>query len=389
MIAIDGSTGEGGGQILRTALSLSAVTGKPFRIERIRAGRRQPGLRPQHLTAARATAAICGARLEGDRVGSQDLLFEPQHAPRAGRYKFDVREASRGGSAGSASLVFQTLLLPLAAASGTSALVLRGGTHVAWSPPFHYLQEVYLPVLRRMGIVASIELGVWGWYPQGGGEMQATIGRADHGAGQRSAHREANLQPASSPFQLTERGELLRIWGIAATSRLPDHVRQRMRQHALTLLRPAGMRVEIQILDAPSPGPGAGIFLFADYESEDGEIATAGFSGFGRRGKPAEEVAGDAAGALLAHHRSGAPVDPHLADQIILPLALSGRAARFRTSEITGHLVTNAQVVGQFLDLRICLDEPGMVEGMVELEVGKLSDGAGYDRMITRYYGAR
>jgi len=341
-----------------------------MRIERIRAGRRQPGLRPQHLTAARAAATICGARLEGDRIGSPDLFFEPQRPPRAGRYEFDVSDAAKGGSAGSVSLIFQTLLPLLAAAAGPSALVLRGGTHVAWSPPFHYLQEVYLPTVRRMGIVASIELVAWGWYPQGGGEMQATIRGADGAAGHRRACKKASLQPAPSPFQLSERGELRKIFGIAATSGLPEHVRQRMRQHALTLLRPAGVRAEIELLDAPSPGPGAGLFLFAEYKGGDGTSASAGFAGFGRRGKPAEAVANQAAGALLAHHRSGASVDPHLADQIILPLALWGRAARFRTSEITRHMLTNAEVVGQFIDLRVYLDGPGMGEGMVGLEVG-------------------
>jgi RNA 3'-terminal phosphate cyclase (ATP) len=377
MIIIDGSGGEGGGQILRTALSLSALTGKPFRIERIRAGRRQPGLRPQHLTAARAAAAICGARLEGDLLGSRSLLFEPQHTSRAGRYEFDVREASSGGSAGSASLVLQTLLLPLAAAAGSSTLVLRGGTHVAWSPPFHYLQEVYLPCLRRMGIVAGIALDMWGWYPQGGGEMQATIRGAGLVSDPRGTCQETRIpssmpgiQPPPSPFQMSERGELRRIWGISATSRLPDHVRQRMRQHALTLLRPAGVRAEIETIDAPSPGPGAGMFLFAEYESESGEIAPAGFSGFGRRGKPAEAVASEAAQTLLAHHRSGAVVDPHLADQIILPLALSGTTARFRTSEITRHLETNAQVVSHFLDVHFRLGGPGVEDGTVSLEAG-------------------
>ena len=175
MIRIDGSHGEGGGQILRTALSLSAITGQAMRIERIRAGRKNSGLRPQHLTAVRAAAAICEAHLEGDEVGSQTLLFEPRQSPRPGYYEFDVREAAKGGSAGSVTLIFQTLLLPLALAGGKSEIILRGGTHVAWSPPFHYLQYVYLPAVARLGIEARVELRRWGWYPVGGGEIRAVV----------------------------------------------------------------------------------------------------------------------------------------------------------------------------------------------------------------------
>ena len=366
MIRIDGSHGEGGGQILRTALSLSAITGRPICIERIRAGRRQPGLRPQHVTAARATAAICGAELEGDAVGSQTLVFEPQHAPRAGRYVFDVREASKGGSAGSVTLIFQTLLLPLTLAEGVSELVLRGGTHVAWSPPFHYLQSVYLPAIARLGINATIELCKWGWYPQGRGEVKALIGGKEGKEGKERTEGASfecpasNIQPPIpntqypvSTFQLVQRGELKRIWGVSATSKLPEHIRKRMRQRALERLRPAGVRAEIELLDAPSPGPGAGVFLFAEYEGADGETVTAGFSGFGRRGKRAAAVADEATKVFLAYHRSGAPVDRHLADQLILPLALAGCAATFRTSEITRHLLTNVWVVKQFVEVQV------------------------------------
>jgi RNA 3'-terminal phosphate cyclase (ATP) len=394
MIHIDGSHGEGGGQILRTALSLSAITGRSICIERIRAGRRQPGLRPQHVTAARATAAICGAELKGDAVGSQTLVFKPQHAPRAGRYLFDVREAAKGGSAGSVTLIFQTLLLPLAMAEGDSQLVLRGGTHVAWSPPFHYLQSVYLPAIAPLGIETEVELMRWGFYPQGGGEMKVVVrGREqakeeNEGKGGEEGNKgkkesdgiegsegtafessSSNFQPPIpsiqypiSTFQLVQRGELKRIWGVSATSKLPEHIRKRMRQRALERMRPAGVRAEIELLDAPSPGPGAGVFLFAEYEGAGGETVTAGFSGFGRRGKRAEAVADEATKVFLAYHRSGAPVDRHLADQLILPLALAGCAATFRTSEITRHLLTNVWVVGQFLDVDVRVEgETGQV----------------------------
>ncbi|MDH7485800.1 MAG: RNA 3'-terminal phosphate cyclase [Anaerolineae bacterium] len=372
MIHVDGSYGEGGGQILRTSLSLSAITGQPLCIERIRAGRRQPGLRPQHLTAVRAAATICGARLQGDTVGSPTLVFEPQHRPQAGRYEFDVRQAAQGGSAGSVTLIFQTLLLPLALAEGSSELILHGGTHGAWSPPFHYLQHVYLPMVARLGIRASVELRRWGWYPQGNGEIKATVrghGSGDRGYGPGDWRWSPDPSPLT-PMTLVERGALKRLWGLSATSNLPTHVRERMRKRALERLLPAGVRAEIELVDAPSPGPGAGLFLFAEYEGVASELVTAGFSGFGRQGKPAEAVADEAVEAFLAYHQSGAPVDPHLADQLILPLALSGGAAIFRTSEVTRHLLTSVWVVGQFLDVEVRVEGEMGQAGLVRFSAG-------------------
>jgi RNA 3'-terminal phosphate cyclase (ATP) len=174
-LTVDGAHGEGGGQILRTALSLAAITGRAIRIENLRAGRAKPGLAAQHLTAVRAAAAVCGARLDGDRLGSTVLEFAPGGPVAAGAYRFDVAEAREGGSAGASALVLQTLLLPLALAAGASEVVIRGGTHVSRSPPFDYLAEIWLPVIHQIGIDATIELGAWGWYPAGQGEIRARI----------------------------------------------------------------------------------------------------------------------------------------------------------------------------------------------------------------------
>lgn len=344
MLVIDGSHGEGGGQILRTSLTLAALTGQPLRIERIRAGRKQPGLRPQHLTAARAAAAVCEARLEGDALGSVTLTFIPTAPlPRhSGEYTFDVAEAARGGSAGSVGLVLQTVLLPLALAGGDSRLTLRGGTHVAWAPSVSYLERVFLPTLARMGLHAEVELVRWGFYPVGGGEVHIQI-----------AGREGPLDPIT----LTERGKLRRLWGTAAVTNLPSHIPQRMANRVRNVLAEEGLRVEVEPRRLSGAGPGAGVFLFAEYEH-----AVAGFTAYGRKGLPAERVAEAACKELLAHHRTGAPADPHLIDQLVLPMVLAaGRgASRVFTSRVTRHLLTNVWVVRQFMARQLTIEgEPG------------------------------
>jgi RNA 3'-terminal phosphate cyclase (ATP) len=333
MIVINGSYGEGGGQVLRTSLTLSALSGEPLRIENIRAKRRKPGLQAQHLTGVRAIAQICDAELEGADLGSLALTFRPRSSPRAGEYSFDVAEARKGGSAGAISLVFQTLLLPLSFAPGQSRLRIRGGTHVAWSPPFHYLTHVYLLTLAGMGLEARAEIERWGWYPIGGGEMTASI----RGQG------ESYL----SGLDLVERGELKHLWGISATSNLPAHIGQRQKKRAEEYLRKRSFDSRMEIVDAPSPGQGTVVFLVAEYER-----TVAGFSSLGRRGKPAEKVAEEACREFIEYHQSGACLDEHLADQLILPMSLASGPSAFTTCKITQHLLTNVWVVEQFLDVR-------------------------------------
>lgn len=318
--------------MLRTALALSAITGRPMRIERIRAGRKNPGLCPQHLTAVRATAAICGAQLEGDELDSQTLTFEPGDPPRSGEYVFDVAKAAPGGSAGSVGLVLQTVLLPLALSEGQSHLTIRGGTHVPWAPPVSYLIHVFLPTLARMGVKAQIELDRWGFYPAGGGEIQVQV------EGKATLH----------PIQLTERGELRRVWGTAAVMNLPAHIPQRMVDRARNMLAQEGIQAQVEPHRLRGTGPGAGIFLFTEYESAD-QSAYAGFTTYGRKGLPAEHVAEMACESLLSHHRSSSPVDPYLADQLALPTALAQGESRIVTSRVSHHLLTNAWVLEQFL----------------------------------------
>ncbi len=356
-LIIDGSYGEGGGQVLRTALTLATFTGRPTRIEHIRAGRKKPGLRPQHLTAVRAAATVCGARVEGDALGSQTLAFTPNHPARPGKYTFDVTEATQGGSAGSVGLVLQTVLLPLALAgtdygrAAGSHLMLKGGTHVPWAPSASYLEHVFLPQIARMGVNVQVILRRWGFYPAGGGEIECNV-----------MGREGSLHPIS----ITERGQLQRVWGMAVVMNLPAHIPQRMANRARNVLAEAGLQAQIEPRRLRGAGPGAGMFLFAAYTTPPGDdVTTVGFTAYGRKGLPAERVVEAACEELLAHHRSGAPVDPHLADQLVLPAALAEGKSQVSTSKVTQHLLTNVWVVREFLardiDIEGELGTPGVL----------------------------
>ena len=341
-LTLDGSHGEGGGQILRTALSLSAITGRPFRLVNIRAGRRNPGLLPQHLSAARAVAKLSGAIVSGDRLGSTELSFAPSHSPKSGSYVFDVAEVAQRGSAGSITLLLQTLLMPLALTDVASSVVLRGGTHVEWSPPFDHLVNSYFPVLRRMGIRVGAELTRWGWYPVGGGEVVCEI--APPGADASDV--------LLKPIEMLARGPLRRIAGRAVAANLPAHIPQRMADRAQACLRHVGVPADIQPQRVTAACPGAGIFLVAEY----GEWA-ASFSAYGRLGKPSETVADEAVAAFLEHHASDAAVELHLADQLLLPLTLATDPSVFTTPRPTAHILTNAWTIGQFGIADISIDE--------------------------------
>jgi RNA 3'-terminal phosphate cyclase (ATP) len=347
MVNIDGSFGEGGGQVLRTSLALSAITGQPLHIYDIRAARSKPGLQAQHLTSVRAAAAICGAELEGAAMGSQSLVFRPTHPPQAGEYVFDVTEARGSGSAGATTLILQTMLLPLALATppGESQVTIRGGTHAPFSPPFPYIHHIYLPTLWRMGVRAQVELRRYGWYPAGGGEI--TLKVQSNGGTLR-------------PITLTERGQLRHVRGTAAVSNLPSHIAQRMANRATNVLKDAGIQSHVEAAHVEATGPGAGIFLIAEYEH-----GTSGFAAYGRKGLPSERVADSACHDLIAHHRSGAATDMHLADQLVLPAALAKDSSRWTTCRITQHLLTNTWVVRQFLDILVSItgneNEPGEI----------------------------
>jgi len=338
-LSIDGSYGEGGGQSLRTVLALAGITGRPVRIEGIRAGRRSPGLAAQHLTAIRAVAAVCGAATAGAVLGSQSLDFTPAGPPRPGDYRFDVAEARTGGSAGSVTLVLQAVLPVLAFARGASRVIILGGTHVAWSPPFDYAREVWLPALARHGIAAELDIARTGWYPAGGGEVRATV------AGGMSAG-------GLAPVNLRERGALSAVHGRAVAASLPSHIAQRMADRARVLLDAAGVAGRIGAERVTATCPGAGLFLTAEYDG-----VRAGFSALGERGKPAERVAEEAVEALLAHRRSGAACDEHLADQLVLPAALAAGASHYSAERASRHLTTCAWVVERFGLARVAIED--------------------------------
>ena len=334
MLTIDGTYGEGGGQIIRTTLTLASILNQSFSLKNIRGKRKTPGLAAQHLTAVQASAMICDAKVTGDTLGSTQLTFSPQSSPQAGLYGFDVAQARAGGSAGATSLVLQTILLPLIYAAAPSEVTIRGGTHVAWSPSFHYLRDVYLPMVAQLDIQATLTLAAWGWYPAGEGEIRLEV-----------PHRKA--QPSFSSHELLweSRGSLQVVSGLAIASSLPAHIAQRMQNRATKLLDQADIPNTIEPRRVRSVSPGAGLFLVAKYEH-----CRAGFCILGKKGKTSEQVAEEAVQKFLTfHQKSKAVLDEHLTDQLILPMALSGRSGVFYAEKLSSHTLTNLWVVEQFL----------------------------------------
>jgi RNA 3'-terminal phosphate cyclase (ATP) len=331
-VIIDGSHGEGGGEVLRTALTLSAISGRPLRIERVRARRPKPGLAAQHVTAVLSVGKLCRAEVSGATLGSESLSFRPTLPPQAGDYVFDVAAAREGGSAGAATLVLQTVALAAFFARGPCHFCIRGGTHVPWSPPFDYIAHVWGPFLARMG--ASLELGLntFGFLPVGQGEITGRVWGLGRQAG-------THLRPV----EIIARGALRSVWGRAIAANLPSHIARRMAARATALLSSTAPAISIEVQDVRAASPGAGLFLTAEYER-----VSCGFNAFGARGKSSEMVAAEAAGALLNHLRSGAALDLHLADQVLSPLALARAPSTFTCEAVTRHLETNAWVIEQF-----------------------------------------
>lgn len=342
VVELDGSFGEGGGQILRSALTLSILSRRGIRIYNIRARRSRPGLRPQHLKAVDAAASISKAQVEGAALDSQEIIFIPSTI-RTGRYKFEI------GTAGSTSLVLQTIFLPLSRANSASSVIIQGGTHVPWSPCIHYLQLVWLPVLRRIGYDAKLSLDLAGFYPAGGGRISATI------------------RPAKSliPVDLTKRGELLRVSGVSGISNLKVSIAERQKRQAVKRLQ--GLRwknerpeIKIQTQSMPSNFKGTVLLLIGEFET-----GLCSYFGLGEPGKPAERVADEAVDAFFRFMETDGAIDEYLADQLLLPACLAEGVSEYSTSKITEHLMTNAAIVAKFLPVQIDilgdLQQPGRI----------------------------
>ena len=324
MIEIDGSQGEGGGQMLRSSLSLSICTQEPFRIFNIRANRDKPGLKRQHLTAVKAAAEICGGTVTGAEIGSRELVFEPGQL-RGGNYSFAI------GTAGSSTLVLQTVLPPLLTAAEPSTVRISGGTHNRGSPPFDFLQRAFLPLLARMGAKVELQLRRHGFYPRGGGEIVATI------------------QPSGlSALTLNERGERVRAFAEAYVAALPIHIGQRELEVIGQGLNWSQDQLFLRGL-SNDMGPGNAVTITVEHE-----YVTEVFTGFGERGVRSETVAGAAVDEARAYIASSAPVGEHLADQLLLPMAL-GQGGSFTTRAATEHLRSNALVIERFTSRRVTI----------------------------------
>lgn len=338
MLTIDGSQGEGGGQILRTSLTLSLCTGQPFCLANVRAGRDKPGLRPQHLQAVTAAAQLANAEVTGAAVGSSELRFVPRLHGAAippGAYRFDI------GTAGSTSLVLQTVLLPLLLARGPSTVTLIGGTYNTKAPPFDFIDRVFAPVLRRLGVDLRLRLQKPGFYPAGGGQVVAEIAPLPDGT--RSLGR----------LELLERGPLQQRLATVVLARLPEQIAEREQEVLRQRLGwPAAAYAVRSIARSQSPGNVVLLEIASEHVTEM-------FSSIGERGVPAEQVAENAAVEALHYLSTDAPIGEHLADQLLLPLAL-GAGGRYRTVEPSLHTRTQVEIIRRFLP-QVAIDmRPGL-----------------------------
>ncbi|UCE11670.1 MAG: RNA 3'-terminal phosphate cyclase [Candidatus Thorarchaeota archaeon] len=348
MIKIDGSHGEGGGQILRTSVALSALTMEPVQIHNIRAGRPNPGLRNQHIGGINLTGQLVSAEIEGLEVGSKEVTFRPQER-RGGMFRHDV------GTAGSISLVLQAVLPAAVLSPEPVSFVLRGGTDVAWSPPVDYMREVFIPILHKMGPEIEILQKKRGHYPRGGGIVECRV----------------NPVEVLAPLSLFEFGNLKQIGGISHCVRLPGHIAERQASTAEKILSERPRAVEIRRVfyprnDDPHLGPGSGIVLWA--ESDEGAII--GSDALGERRKRAEEVGAEAAGKLLEELATGRALDSHLCDMLVPYLAAARGTSIVGMTKITSHLETNIWAAHQILGVEATLEgtrgNPGklIVNGM-------------------------
>lgn len=337
MIKIDGSQGEGGGQLVRSALTLSLLTGDRVQIDNIRANRPNPGLSHQHLAAVKAAQTIGKGEVNGGKLGSTKLEFHPRTI-KPGRYRFNI------GTAGATTLVLQTVFLPLSVAKATSSIKITGGTHVPWSPSYDYMEMQWLPYMNKLGFEAHISLDLAGFYPKGGGQIQGRI------------------KPIKSiyPLEILDRGPLKQIRGISAVANLDRRIAERQRNQVIRRLGDKYKLNDIRVRQLSSNFKGTIMLLLGEFE-----FSQCCYFSLGKPGKPAERVADEAINALESFMATNGVIDEYLADQLLLPLAFASGRSRFRSAKLTNHLITNADLIKKFINVEIDIDgvigQPGLV----------------------------
>jgi len=337
MINVDGSIGEGGGQVLRSCLALSIITGQGFLLKNIRAGRKKPGLRPQHLSAVKLAAAISKAEVIGAEIGSSQLSFSPQSV-QAGKYKHDI------GTAGSTLLVLQTIYLPLCFLDRPSSLTISGGTHVPYAPSFDFINQHWLYFIKRMGIDINCEMFLAGFYPPGGGRIHA------------------HFSPTKliKPVNIDHRGLIKQIRGISAVANLDRRIAERQRNRVISRLGSQYPLNDIRISQLPSKFKGTTVFLICEFENSQ-----SCYFSLGELGKPAELVADEVCDKIEHFFSTEASVDEYLADQLLLPCSFANGKSVYSTARVTTHLLTNAEIIRIFTTTDITISgktgEPGRV----------------------------
>ena len=333
-LVIDGSRGEGGGQIVRSSLSLSMVTGRDVIIDNIRAGRKKPGLLGQHLTALRAAAEVSGARVEGDQLRSSRLVFEPGPV-RGESYSFHI------GTAGSTTLVLQTILPALMIAESPSTVSIEGGTHNPMAPPFDFLKRAFLPLLARVGPVVKLDLVRYGFYPGGGGQIRAEI----------------RPEPTLRPLHLLDGGSVSNCRARAIVARLPEDIGER---ECRVITRKMNWGDRAYTVEPIGEASGPGNVVFA--EVERGGVVEV-FTGFGERGVPAVKVASNVVRNVRRYCKADVPVGEYLADQLLMPLAIGAHLGTggggFRTLDLSEHVRSQIEVLQSFLNVVIQIDKHG------------------------------
>jgi len=338
-VFVDGSMGEGGGQILRTSLALACITGRNLHIENIRAARRKPGLAKQHLICVRAACEICGGKCEGAAIGSQVLDFQPGHI-HGGDYSFDI------GSAGSATLVIQTILPALFLADLPSRVTVTGGTHNPWAPPYNFLAETFLPAIRTAGFDADCKLVRHGFFPAGGGKIYLNV--------------RPRQQNPKQTINFCEPPENIQIHARIYTAKLPAHIAQRQKK-LLSLSKLKFQSIEhIEVTDSNGPGNCIMIRLVAASSAAWGWVNPTVFTAFGQKGKPSEKVVDEVVSLAEDFLPSGAAVDRFSADQLLIYMAIS-KTGCYTTNSLTTHLTTNIETIKKFLPVDFTIEHQNQI----------------------------